>query len=372
MKRRIAWILALTMAFSLTACGSKAEKPAAEEGIDWSTLTVDDVIAKGKEEGAIESVGMPDNWANWVGSFKAMNETYGLTHTDVDLSSAEEVALFVAEKDDPTRDIGDVGFAFVDIAKDEGVLWDEFYKPTTWDSIPDWAKDENGAWVMSYTGTICFMVNDMMSGNKVPDTWDALLNDTDLVVSPGNVVGGASSQAGVLSCALAMGGSFDNVQPGIDYFKKLAEQGRLDPGDITKDRLKTGEIQVMVGRFDFDGISYRDQINAENVNDVHITTVIPQDGAITTGYCLIMNRYTPRPYATALAVEYLLSDEGQIDRAYGGARPIRSDVDLPDDVPLLDDSFYTNTTSVDDRAAFAEACAQISTLWEEEVLPLLS
>ena len=35
-----------------------------------------------------------------------------------------------------------------------------------------------------------------------------------------------------------------------------------------------------------------------------------------------------RPYAAALAREYILSDEGQINLAKGYARPIRDDVEI--------------------------------------------
>ena len=41
-----------------------------------------------------------------------------------------------------TADIGDVGAAFGPIAVKQGVV--QPYKPTTWDQVPDWAKDKDG------------------------------------------------------------------------------------------------------------------------------------------------------------------------------------------------------------------------------------
>ena len=60
------------------------------------------------------------------------------------------------------------------------------------------------------------------------------------------------------------------------------------------------------------------------------------------GYCLCINKYAPHPHVAALTLEYMLSDEGQIDRARGFARPIRQDVALPEEVKakLLPDSQY--------------------------------
>ena len=54
----------------------------------------------------------------------------GLKHTDTDMSSAEEIAKFEAEKDKPTADIGDVGIAFAPVAVEKGVA--QPYKTTYW------------------------------------------------------------------------------------------------------------------------------------------------------------------------------------------------------------------------------------------------
>jgi putative spermidine/putrescine transport system substrate-binding protein len=63
--------------------------------------------AAAKAEGAVNSVGMPDNWANWKGTWDDLAANYGLKHIDTDMSSAQEIAKFAAEKDNATADIGD-------------------------------------------------------------------------------------------------------------------------------------------------------------------------------------------------------------------------------------------------------------------------
>ena len=65
--------------------------------------------AAAKTEGAVNSVGMPDAWANWKGTWADLAAKYGLKHMDTDMSSAQEVAKFAAEKDNASADIGDVG-----------------------------------------------------------------------------------------------------------------------------------------------------------------------------------------------------------------------------------------------------------------------
>ena len=57
----------LSMAALLTACSSGETK----EAVDLTSLTLDEIIEGAKEEGEIASVGMPDDWANWAGSWQA-------------------------------------------------------------------------------------------------------------------------------------------------------------------------------------------------------------------------------------------------------------------------------------------------------------
>ena len=54
---------------------------------------------------------------------------YGLKHVDTDMSSAQEIAKFDAEKNNATADIGDVGAAFGPVAVQKGVT--QPYKPST-------------------------------------------------------------------------------------------------------------------------------------------------------------------------------------------------------------------------------------------------
>lgn len=370
-KRRFMNIVAVMGLTLLTACSGSGQKETSNEtAVDLNSLTQEELIAAAKEEGVIETVGMPDNWACWGDSFAKIEELYGIKRYDTDMGSAEELSLFEAEKDDPTKDLGDVGHAFSVVAKEKDVI--QGYKPTTWDSIPDWAKDPDGGWIMSYTGTLGFCVNTELTGGSVPHTWAELL-EGDYKVCPGNVIGGASAQIGIISCAIANGGSLDNVQPGIDFYKELAKQGRIDPGENNYSRIANGEVAVSTDLFDFVTLGYQDTLEQEGSN-VKIQTVIPQDGAITSGYCLVFNKYSPHPHATALAVEYLLSDEGQIDRARGFARPIREDVEIPEEIQakMLPDSEYENTTTISDVNKLTEACEEVARLWEEEVIPLFN
>src|ERR1700712_1127270 len=117
---------------------------------------LDELIDKARKEGVINSVGMPDDWANWEATWKAITAKYGLKHTDTDMSSAEELAKFAAERSNASADIGDVGFDFCSVAAERGLA--AAYKPTTFDQIPAGARDPDGLWMLAYTGTISFVI----------------------------------------------------------------------------------------------------------------------------------------------------------------------------------------------------------------------
>ena len=374
-------LVAAMLAGSLAACSSEQEetenvpKPKVEVDesimveLNGEQISLADVVAKAQDEGDIQSVGMPDDWANWKASWEGIKETYGITHADVDMTSAEEIAIFDAEKDDPTKDVGDIGLSMSPEAEKQDVLGT--YKASTWDSFPDWAKDPDGKWVMTYTGSIAFIANKDFTGGSCPTSWEDV-KDGDYLVSVGNVMSGAASQVAVLSCAIANGGSIDDVQPGIDFFKDLAEEGRLDTGDTTSARMASGEMVCCVGNYDYSVLAWKENIQAENP-DMKLDIVIPTDGSVTNGYCQIINKYSVRPHAAALAIEYLCSDEGAVQRAEGYARPTKTDVELPEEVQekLLPSDMYESCTNVTDVEALNDACAEIAELWEKEVLPLV-
>lgn len=384
--QKAAVLVCVTTSVMLAGCGSSAEDNQKSEkeasvadsidastqinettAIDLSNLSEEVLVEKAKKEGnKFVTVGMPDDWANWKSSWDAINKKYGIEHEDTDMTSAEELQTFDAEKDDATRDLGDIGMSMTPTAMEMGVV--QPYKAATWDSIPDWAKDPDGNWTISYTGTMTFCaISDTVNG-KLPTTWEELM-DSNYKVSVGNVPSGAASQAAVISAAYAMGGDMNNLQPGIDYFIKLAKEGRLDPGDTTYARMADGEMEVCAAQYEYGSLNWRDNLKKDSGQELLVT--IPQDGALTTGYSLVFNKYSKHPYTTALVINYLLSDEGQIDRARGYAHPIR-EVDIPSDINGLDKELYKASITVDDISEFNDACSTVAKLWTEQVVPLIN
>ncbi|NMF18141.1 extracellular solute-binding protein [Cloacibacillus porcorum] len=332
--------------------------------VDLNSLTVAELQKKAQEEGQVESVGMPDSWANWVGTWTDLKDKYSIEHADVDMSSAEELAIFEAEKENATKDIGDVGQSFGPLAESKGLTLP--YKTSYWDEIPEWAKDDNGDWLIGYYGTIAVITNRKLVPNPPKSFADIL--EGEYMVTPGNVAQATQAQCALLAAAIANGGSETNLQPGFDFFRKLAEQGRIDMGEPNVARLEKGEIACYFV-WDYNALGYRDQFKVNNP-EAEYDVCIPADGSVQSGYATIINAYTKRPHAAAFTREYILSDAGQINLARGYATPIRGSVELPDDVKakMLPSEQYAKARPISDFKAWEEAAKSLGTKWQEEVM----
>lgn len=314
-----------------------------------------------RKEGAVNSVGMPDSWANWKDTWVDLEKKFGLKHMDTDMSSAQEIAKFAAEKDNATADIGDVGAAFGPIAKEQGVT--QPYKPSTWDQIPAWAKDADGHWALAYTGSIAFIVNKQLV-KEVPKSW-ADLKKGKYKVAIGDVSAAAQAVNGVLAAAIANGGDEKNIQPGLEFFAEIAKQKRLSLSNPTIQTLEKGEVEVGIV-WDFNGLSYRDQIDPSRFE-----VLIPSDGSVISGYTTIINKYAKNPNAAKLAREYIFSDAGQINLAKGNARPIRAEhLTLPAEVQakLLPNEQYAKVQPIKDAKAWEATSKALPQQWQEQVI----
>ena len=360
MKRKIAPIILSASIIGLAACGAEAT-PNGTTIEDPNALSIEEIEEKAMEEGEINSVGMPDTWANWVGTWDDLSEEYGLEHTDTDMSSAEEISKMESEGENATADIGDVGISFGPIAEEKEITLP--YKTSYWDEIPDWAKDDDGDWVVGYQGTIAF-ITDKEQVEEVPTSWQDLL-EGDYIVNMGDVQTGTQDQMAVLAASLAFGGDETNLQPGLDFFADLAKQGRLSTAENNNVAgMESGEMEVGI-MWDFNALGYADQVNAERFE-----VTIPEEASVVSGYATILNKYSKNPHAAMLAREYILSDAGQINLAKGYARPIRDAVELPEEVAekMVPQEQYENAVPVGDHNAWEETAKELPRQWQSEVL----
>ena len=297
-----------------------------EVELPMDTSDMEALIAGAQKENKIVSYGMPDYWANLGEMWSTFMEKYGIAeHEDADLSSAQEIAKFLAEAENPIADIGDIGMQFAPTAIQFNVLAP--FKNDTWDQIPDWAKHPDGLWAVQYYGNLVFLVNTDLV-DPVPASFaDLLKPEYADSVSISDPRGAAQGNYSVFAAAFANGGSEADVQPGLDYFKELNDAGNLKATTPELAAFQKGETVIGL-LWDYLALEFRDQLEGQ----VNLEIVVPSDGTIAGPYASIINKYAPHPHAARLMRNYILSPEGQVLYAKGYATPILPDIEIPADI----------------------------------------
>src|SRR5215510_5667019 len=127
-----------------------------------SADAMSDLIAAAKKEGSLTTIALPHDWCGYGAVIDGFKAKYGLEVNELnpDAGSGDEVEAIKANKGNTgpqAPDVIDVGLSFGPSAKGEGLLMP--YKVSTWDSIPDSAKDPEGYWYGDYYGVLAFQVN---------------------------------------------------------------------------------------------------------------------------------------------------------------------------------------------------------------------
>jgi putative spermidine/putrescine transport system substrate-binding protein len=288
----------------------------AAAGADLTAL-----IDAAKQEGKVNLIALPDSWANYKGILQSFRDKYGIDNpvTNPDGSSADEltaVKTLKGQADQP--DSIDVGPPFAIQAKDEG-LW-EPYKASTWDEIPDSLKDPDGNWVGAYYGIMAIGANETLVKNP-PQTFADLKKPEykGQVALNGDPREAGAAFAAVMAASLANGGSFDDIMPGIQYFKELKDSGNFIPTQVTEATVLSGETPIALDwTYNYPGLLPKLEEAGITMN-----VVVPSDGVYGSYYAQGVVKDSPHPNAAKLWVEHILSDDGALGYLEGGAVPAR-------------------------------------------------
>jgi putative spermidine/putrescine transport system substrate-binding protein len=294
--------------------GGLTEPPA--NGAD---INIDDLIAAAKSEGAINTIALPPDWANYGEIMETFQSKYGLklTNASPNASSAEEnQAVQSLKGQSRAPDVLDVGPSFAVEGKEKGLYAN--YKNSYWDTIPDDLKDADGAWVGDYWGAVSLAANTKVA--PLPQTWADLKKPEykGKVALNGDPRESGSAFAGVFAASVANGGSLDDIQPGIDFFKELKDLGNYIPVDATPATVANGQTPVTID-WDYLQIAY----GAEFKSNITWEVTVPADAVVGNFYCQAINAEAPHPFAARLWQEFLYSDEGQLLWLKGFSHPAR-------------------------------------------------
>lgn len=290
--------LAAVLAFSMAACGSSN---ASSDGTGESTgkaVTVNEKSAKAtsladfgtmedlekaaKEEGALNVIALPHDWSNYgevIESFKKKYPEIKVTELNPNASSKEEL----------------------DAAKTN--------------------KDADGAYYADYTGIMSVGWNADKYGDisSLDDLLDPKFAGT--VALNGKPAEAGAAFNGYLMANQLAGGDINNLQPGLDYFKKLKEAGNLTTVDVTNGTIDSGQTGVVFD-WTYNQASYKKELKDKGVNWKYKTFPKAQ---VVSYYNQAINKDAPHPAAARLWEEYLYTADAQNLWFKGGANPVLLD-----------------------------------------------
>jgi putative spermidine/putrescine transport system substrate-binding protein len=321
-----------------------------------------------------ETYGAPNSWANYGQEFTDFCQakfSFDCNRKDrsqgEDMSSAEEIAAFDSEKNNPKAVLADIGILFSSAAEQKGVL--SGYVPAAATKLPSYLFGKNGGWEATFVGVPGFVVNvDYLTskGIAVPQTWaDLAKPDYKGLVGFGKPGSSGTATMAFVAMNLAAGGTLDDYTKGIAYAKTLLPniQGVAEGN---ADQFEKGAVPIQI-KYDFNLIALANQEKAKKIN---AQVVIPSDGSIYAPSAIIMNKYdSAHGDFGKMFMDWILTDQGQTDFAKFGARPIRyvlGDLTLPDSAKALwlPDSQYSAVKTIDTSKI---DIAKIADIWQNQV-----
>jgi putative spermidine/putrescine transport system substrate-binding protein len=308
---------------SAAASASGGASPAASSGaVAWVPDATK--LAAAKSEGTLSTIALPHSWCNYGEALSTFKAATGLTLNELnpDGGSGDEITAIKKNQGNTgpqAPDVIDVGLSFGPTAKTDKLI--QAYKVPTWDTIPDNAKDPDGFWYGDYYGVLAFEVNTAAVTN-VPKDWSDLLKADykSQVALAGDPTVSNQAISGVWAAGIASGGSLDNAQPGLDFFKKLNDAGNFVPIIAKTANVASGETPIRIA-WTYNGLADRDKL----AGNPPIEVVVPTSGRFGGMYVQAISAYAPHPNAAKLWMDFLYSDQGQNLWLKGYCNPIRYD-----------------------------------------------
>ncbi|OBB43945.1 extracellular solute-binding protein [Mycobacterium sp. 852002-51961_SCH5331710] len=295
-----------------TQSGVKASEATSAEDFGG----IDGLVEAAKKEGALNVIALPPDWANYGAIIKAFSDKYGIkvNSAQPDASSQDEINAANQQKGRSSApDVFDLGQS---VALANTSMFAP-YKVVNFDDIPAAFKDADGTWVNDYGGYMSIGYDSA----KVPPVTriEDLLKPEyrGKVALNGDPTQAGAAFSGVLMVALSQGGSADDIAPGVEFFRKLAEAGNFLPVDPTPATIGSGQTPVVIDW------NYTNAAETKKLPSWQV--LVPPNYAVAGFYYQAINKDAPHPAAARLWQEFLYSDEGQNLFALGGVRPVRAD-----------------------------------------------
>ncbi|MFI0714953.1 ABC transporter substrate-binding protein [Streptomyces inhibens] len=278
------------------------------------------LIKAAKQEGRLNAIALPRQWANYGRLIDGFEKKYGIkvvVDNPYGHSQQEIDAIKRYRGQERAPDVLDLGDSFAQSAARQHLLAP--YRVAQFDQIPPEQKDAKARWYNNYGGYVSIGC-DAARVRTCPESFADLLQPEykGLVAMHGQPTIAGSAFAAVYAAALANGGSFDNIQPGIDFFARLDNVGNYNRAEPNPAAIAKGKTPISI-EWDYLNLEHIDQLRGTGVK---WKVSIPFDGSFSQYYAQAINKDAPHPAAARLWEEYLYSPEGQNLRLVDYARPV--------------------------------------------------
>ncbi len=317
-------------ALTLSACGSTPAASTTANDKSAATATsaadlggMDALVATAKKEGTLNVIALPRDWANYGAIIDGFTKKYGIKVQDDNPtgSSQDEVNALTSRKGQSNApDVLDLGSQFALSGAQQGLFAP--YKVASYDQIPAAQKDANADWYNDYGGYISIGC-DARRVRECPKTFADLAKPEyrGQVSLNGDPTKSGAAFGAVYAASMANGGSFVQIQPGLDFFAKLKRIGNFNPTFATPTSIAKGQTPITID-WDYLNVGYADAFKSKGV-DWQVN--VPTDGLYAQYYSQAINADAPHPAAARLWEEYLYSNDGQNLFLKGYARPALMD-----------------------------------------------
>jgi putative spermidine/putrescine transport system substrate-binding protein len=275
------------------------------------------LVAAAKAEGTLNVITLPSNWCNYGNIITSFEKTYGIKviSENPEGSSQDEINAMVQLKGQAREpDVLDMGTPFAVKADQMHLLAP--YTVQEWSDIATAQRASDDTWWADYGGYVSIGYNSAVVKTPPTSFKDLLKPMYSHMVGINNspTVAGAAFAA-VFAAALANGGSFNNILPGIQYFAKLNNAGNFVPVISGANTVQSGATPIVI---------WWDYLQKSEISPEVKTwkVVIPSDGVYASYYDQAIAANAPHPAAARLWEEYLYSTAGQNMWLQGYCRPI--------------------------------------------------
>ena len=268
-----------------------------------------------QKEGQLNVVALPHYWANYEDMLTGFKAAYGvkIDEADPEASSQSEIDQSLQLKG-TTRapDVFDIGLAVA--AKYVGTSTFAPYKVKSWSYLLGSSSFPTAEVTPNYTGTMTIGYDGSLGTITKLD--DLLLPKfKGKITLNGDPLGSTAGMNGIYMINKALGGTFDDITKGVDFFKKMKDVGNFVLVNPSQATIISGQTPVVIDN----GYLQAGVVKLFAAAGKSWKMYTP--ASVGSTYHSAVSAWAPHPACARLWMEYTLGETGAKVFAIGGATP---------------------------------------------------